>query len=65
MKLVFAVLPAAILTDVWASLGIVEEEIRWPSEVLLPVRIVTLGPVMDGGVADGCLSGAARACVGL
>lgn len=52
VQLVFAGLPAAIFADVWASLRVVEEEIGWPSKILLPVRIVTLGPVMNGRVAN-------------
>ena len=52
MKLVFAILPAAILANVRASLRIVEEEVGWPPEVLLPMCVVALGPVVDGRVAD-------------
>ena len=53
VELVLAVLPAAVLRDMRASLRVIEEEVRRSSKVLLPVRVVAFGPVVDGGVADG------------
>ena len=53
VQLVLAVLPAAIVAYVRASLRVIEEEIWRPSKVLLPVRVVALGPVVDSRVANG------------
>ena len=51
LETVLTVLPAAILGDVRAPLGIVEELVRGSSEVLLSMSIVALAPIMDSGVA--------------
>ena len=52
MELVFACFPASIFADVRASLGVIKEEIGRPSKVLLAVRVVTFGPVVDSRVAN-------------
>ena len=52
VELVLAVLPAAILTNMWAPFWVVEEQIGRSSKVLLPMRVVTFRPVVDGRVAN-------------
>ena len=52
VELILAVLPAAILTNMWASFWVVEEQIGRSSKVLLPMRVVTFRPVVDGRVAN-------------
>ena len=47
VELIFTILPAAIFRDIWTSLWIVEEEVGRTAEVLLPMRIVALTPVVD------------------
>lgn len=46
VKVVRALLPAAVVLHVRATLQIVKVEMRWPPEVLLAVRVVALRPLM-------------------
>lgn len=52
VELVLAVLPTAILTNMWAPFWVVEEQIGRSSKVLLSMRVVTFRPVVDGRVAN-------------
>ena len=52
VELVLAVLPAAILANMWASFRVIEEQVGRSSKVLLPMRVVTFRPVVDGRVAN-------------
>lgn len=38
--------PAPILTNVLAALWVVVKRVRWPSEVLLPMRVVAFRPLV-------------------
>ena len=52
VELILAVLPASILANMWAPFWVVEEQIGRSSKVLLPMRVVTFRPVVDGRVAN-------------
>ena len=47
LQLILASLPTAVLTYVRTALGVVEELVGWPAEVLLAMRVVALAPVVD------------------
>lgn len=46
IQVIRALIPTSIITYVWAFLQVMEEEMRWSSEVLLAMRIVALTPFM-------------------
>lgn len=52
LQLKLAAFPAAVLTDLRTPLGVVEEEVGWPTEVLLSMGVVALAPVVNRRVAD-------------
>jgi len=52
IQLRLTVLPTAVFTDMWAPLGVIEEEIGWSAEVLLSVGVIALAPVMDCRVTN-------------
>ena len=52
VELILTVLPTAILTNMWAPFRVIEEQIGRSSKVLLPMRVVTFRPVVDGRVAN-------------
>lgn len=52
MQLVLAILPTAIFANMRTPLRIVEEQVGWSTEILLPVRIVTFAPIVNGRVTD-------------
>ena len=58
LQLILAGIPGAIISDLGTALRIVKVEVRWSAEVLLPVCVVALAPIVDGRVTDrteGCL----------
>jgi hypothetical protein len=46
LEIVLAVVPAAVVVDVWTPLRVVEIIIGWSSEVLLPMRVVAVAPLV-------------------
>lgn len=56
LELILTGFPATIISNVRASLWVVEEEVGRAAEVLLTMSIVALAPVMDGRVTDGAES---------
>jgi len=52
IELGLTVFPTAILADMRTTLRIVEEKVGRPTEVLLPMCVVTLAPVVDGRVTN-------------
>ena len=52
VELILTVLPTAILTNMWVPFRVIEEQIGRSSKVLLPMRVVTFRPVVDGRVAN-------------
>ena len=52
MQLVFTIFPAAIIAYMRTALWVIEEEVGRPAEVLLPMRVVAFGPVVDSRVAN-------------
>ena len=58
LQLILAGIPGAIISDLGTALRVVKVEVRWSAEVLLPVCVVALAPIVDGRVTDrteGCL----------